>query len=91
VAMKGLGIVGSLWMTGSSVKESFDKGDTSGGAIDIVAGAVGILAGVGIGALTAGVGATGLAAVAVGAVGFGLSVGAGIVIDRAADKIKEYF
>lgn len=78
-------------MTGSSVKESFDKGDTSGGVIDIVAGAVGILVGVGIGSLTAGVGETVLAAVAVGAVVFGLSVGAGILIDRAAYKIKEYF
>ncbi len=71
--MKGLGIVGSVGMTAWNAKGSFDKGDTSGGVIDIVAGA------------------TGLAAVAVGAVGFGLSIGAGILIDKASYKIKEYF
>ena len=81
-AMKGLGIVGSVGMTAWNAKGSFDKGDTSGGVIDIVAGAVGILVGAG---------ATGLAEVAVGAVGFGLSIGAGILIDKASYKIKEYF
>ncbi len=43
VAMKGLGIVGSVEMTAWNAKGSFDKGETFGGVVDIVAGAVGIL------------------------------------------------
>jgi len=44
-AMKGLGIVGSVGITGWNAKGSFDKGETFGGVVDIVAGATGVGAG----------------------------------------------
>jgi len=86
-AMKCIGVAGSVGMTVWNAKQSFDKGETFGGVVDIIGGAVGILAGVGIAAVVGATALTGLAAVAVGVVA---GVLVGMVIDYVADEVKNY-
>lgn len=91
-ASKTLGLAGSIASTGYDMSKSIRQRQYAGAIVDAGAGIAGGVAGYGIG-LSAGMVITtcGAPALFVGAVGFGIAVGAGVEIDKQATRIKQKY
>ena len=86
-----IGLAGTIGFTAWDVVNSLADGEYFGAGIDVVSAAVGFGAGYLIGLGGAALVTAGAPALLIGAVGFGVGVGAGVVIDKISSGIKDTY
>ncbi|ERK31240.1 DNRLRE domain-containing protein [Clostridium intestinale] len=91
VARKTIGVAGTIAFTVWDVKNSINDGEYFGATLDVASGLLGFGAGYFIGLGGTALIAAGAPALLIGVLGFGVCVGAGVVIDRISSGVKDNY